>query len=247
MQRMWAAFSRRDGLKQIAIVLTAVWAYEIARRLIEPDWTVATENARRIAELERGLDFAWEQSVQRAFLGLPELVEAMNLFYFVGHFLLTGLFFIWLYHRSRDGFRSFRNGFLAATAIAVVIHWQFPTAPPRLITGLGITDTLRLFWNVDIGSPQVDAFSNPVAAVPSLHAGWALGVGVGLVRYATQRWLQVLGALYPLAVTLTIVVTGNHFIFDAIAGMAVLAVGFMIVRLPRLPNLRRRHVSYNCS
>jgi hypothetical protein len=247
MQRMWVAFSRRDGLKQIAIVLTAVWAYEIARRLIEPDWTVATENARRIAELERGLDFAWEQSVQRAFLGLPELVEAMNLFYFVGHFLLTGLFFIWLYHRSRDGFRSFRNGFLAATAIAVVIHWQFPTAPPRLITGLGITDTLRLFWNVDIGSPQVDAFSNPVAAVPSLHAGWALGVGVGLVRYATQRWLQVLGALYPLAVTLTIVVTGNHFIFDAIAGMAVLAVGFMIVRLPRLPNLRRRHVSYNCS
>lgn len=244
---MWAAFSRRDGLKQIAIVLTAVWVYEIARRLIEPDWTVATENARRIAELERGLDFAWEQSVQRAFLGLPELVEAMNLFYFVGHFLLTGLFFIWLYHRSRDGFRSFRNGFLAATAIAVVIHWQFPTAPPRLITGLGITDTLRLFWNVDIGSPQVDAFSNPVAAVPSLHAGWALGVGVGLVRYATQRWLQVLGALYPLAVTLTIVVTGNHFIFDAIAGMAVLAVGFMIVRLPKPPNLRRRHVSYNCS
>jgi PAP2 superfamily len=241
---MWAAFSRRDGLKQIAIVLLAVWAYEIARRLIEPNWTVATENARRIAELERALDFAWEQSVQRAFLGLPELVEAMNLFYFVGHFVLTGVFFIWLYHHSQDGFRSFRNGFLAATAIAVIIHWQFPTAPPRLISGLGITDTLRLFWNVDIGSPQVDAFSNPVAAVPSLHAGWALGVGVGLVRYATQRWLQVLGAIYPAAVTLTIVVTGNHFIFDAIAGMVVLGAGFMVTRLP---DLRRRNVGYTCS
>lgn len=247
MQRARAAFSRRDGLKQIAIVLIAVWAYELARRLIEPNWAVATENARRIAELEQGLSFAWEQSVQRAFLGLPELVEAMNLFYFVGHFLLTGLFFIWLYHRSKDGFRSFRNGFLTATAIAVVIHWQFPTAPPRLISGLGITDTLRLFWNVDIGSPRVDGFSNPVAAVPSLHAGWAVGVGVGLIRYATQRWLKVLGVLYPLAVTLTIVVTGNHFIFDALAGAAVLAAGFLIVRLPKLPGSWRRNVSYNCS
>jgi hypothetical protein len=247
MQRAWAAFSRRDGLKQIAIVLIAVWAYELARRLIEPNWTVATENARRIAALERALDFAWEQSVQRAFLGLPELVEAMNLFYFVGHFLLTGIFFIWLYHRSQDGFRSFRNGFLAATAIAVIIHWLFPTAPPRLTSGLGITDTLRLFWDVDIGSPRVHGFSNPVAAVPSLHAGWAVGVGIGLVRYATHRWLKVLGVLYPLAVTLTIVVTGNHFIFDAIAGAAVLAVGFLVARLPRLPGSWRRHVSYNCS
>jgi PAP2 superfamily len=247
MQRAWAAFSRRDGLKQITIVLVAVWAYELARRLIEPNWAVATENARRIAELEQALSFAWEQSVQRAFLGLPELVEAMNLFYFVGHFLLTGLFFIWLYHRSKDGFRSFRNGFLAATAIAVIIHWQFPTAPPRLITGLGITDTLRLFWNVDIGSPRVEGFSNPVAAVPSLHAGWAVGVGVGLVRYATHRWLKVLGVLYPLAVTLTIVVTGNHFIFDALAGAAVLAAGFLIVKLPKLPGSWRRNVSYNCS
>lgn len=243
MRRAWAAFQRRDGLKQIAIILVAFWAYELARRLIEPNWTAATENAKRIAALEEALSFAWEQSLQRAFLGIPELVEAMNLFYFVGHFLLTGIFFVWLYHRSRDGFRSFRNGFLAATAIAVFIHWQFPTAPPRLLAGLGVTDTLRVFWDLDIGSPHVEALSNPVAAVPSLHAGWALGVGIGLVRYATRRWLQVLGALYPVAVMLTIVVTGNHFIFDALAGMVVLAAGFVVAQLPRIP---RRRLGYTC-
>jgi hypothetical protein len=239
--RLRAALQRRDGLKQVAIVLAAVSGYELARHLIEPNWALAMANAKRIAELERALSFAWEQSVQRAFLGLPELVEAMNLFYFVGHFVLTGLFFLWLYQTSRDGFRSFRDGFLAATAIAVLIHWQFPTAPPRLLADLGIADTLRLFWNLDIGSPQVDAFSNPVAAVPSLHAGWALGVGIGLVRFAQQRLLRVLGFLYPVAVMLTIVVTGNHFIFDAVAGMAVLAAGFMVARLPRM---RRRCLGY---
>jgi hypothetical protein len=58
--------------------------------------------------------------------------------------------------------------------------------------------------------------------------------GVGLVRYARQRWLRVLGVLYLLAVVLTIVVTGNHFIFDALAGAAVLAADFLVAKLPRI-------------
>jgi hypothetical protein len=234
MRRAWATIQRRDGIKQILIVLAAVWAYELARMLIHPNWSAAMANAQKIDNLERGLNFAWEQSLQRAFLGVPELVEAMNVFYFVGHFVLTAIFFLWLYHHSRDGFRSFRNGFLAATAIAVFIHWQFPTAPPRLLSGLGIEDTLRVIWNIDIGSPRASAFSNPVAAVPSLHAGWAVGVGIGLIRYARQVWLRVLGVFYPIAVMLTIVVTGNHFIFDALAGIAVLGAGFMVANLPRI-------------
>ena len=244
MRRAWAAYPHREGLKQIAIVLMAVGLYEAARSLIEPNWALAIANAERIAELERGLSFAWEQSLQRAFLEVPELITAMNLFYFIGHFVLTGLFFLWLYRSSRDGFRSFRNGFLVATAIAVVIHWWFPTAPPRVVGDLGIMDTLRVFWNLDIGSPHASAFSNPVAAVPSLHAGWAVGVGVGLVRYARQPTLRVLGAVYPVAVMLTIVVTGNHFIFDAVAGIAVLGAGFLVAGLPRI---RRREVGYTCA
>jgi PAP2 superfamily len=234
MRRAWTGLQRHDGIKQILIVLSAVWAYELARMFIQPNWSVAMENARKVDDLERGLNFAWEQSVQQTFLRVPELIEAMNLFYFVGHFVLTGVFFLWLYHRSRDGFRSFRNGFLVATAIAVVIHWQFPTAPPRLIAGLGVEDTLRSLWNVDIGSPHASAFSNPVAAVPSLHAGWAVGVGIGLIRYARQPLLRILGVIYPLAVVLTIVVTGNHFIFDALAGAAVLGAGFLVASLPKL-------------
>ena len=77
----------------------------------------------------------------------------MNVFYFVGHFVLTGVFFLWLYHRSRDGFRLFRDGFLVATALAVVIHWLFPTAPPRL-AGVGLEDTLLVLSGIDIGSPS---------------------------------------------------------------------------------------------
>ena len=183
MSRVRQLLARRDGVAQIAVVLGAVAAYEAARLAMKPNWAQAFENANRIQYVEQALGFAWEQSLQRAFLALPNLVAALNLFYFIGHFLFTAIFFFWLYHRSRDGFRSFRDGFLAATAIAVVIHWLYPTAPPRL-AGVGLKDTLLLLSGIDIGSPDSSALSNPVAAVPSLHAAYALGVGIGMIRYA---------------------------------------------------------------
>jgi len=224
---VWRWLRRRDGLQQILVVVALFEVYEFLRHLMVPNWPVAIANAQRVEDLERWGHFAWERGLQRAFLGVPDLVKAMNLFYFVGHFILTGVFFTWLYFRSRDGFRSFRNGFLIATAIALFVHWRFPTAPPRLADS-GIMDTLRSFSHIDIGSPTSSSYSNPVAAVPSLHAGWAVGVMIGVLRYSRSRPFKVLAVLYPLAVILTIVVTGNHFIFDAITGILVMVIGFLL-------------------
>jgi hypothetical protein len=233
MGRIRTLLARHDGWTQIAVVLTAVAGYLGARILIQPDWGLAFANARKVMEIEAVLHLGWEDDLQRAFLSIPDLVQAMNAFYFLGHFLLTGVFFVWLYRRDRESFRVFRDGFLAATVLAVLIHWHFPTAPPRLLSGDGIVDTLHALAGIDIGSPQTSALTNPVAAVPSLHAGYAFGVGVGLVLLGRSRWTRLLGVVYPLAVTLTIVVTGNHFILDAIAGVLVLAAGFLTAHLVR--------------
>ena len=229
MPRVRELLARRDGVAQLAVVLVAFAGYEAARHAMQPNWPQAFANADRIVSLEQVLGLAWEQSLQRAFLAIPDLVEALNLFYFVGHFVFTGVFFVWLYRRSRNGFRSFRDGFLIATAISVLVHWIFPTAPPRL-AGVGLEDTLLIFSGIDIGSPSSAAYSNPVAAVPSLHAAYALGVGIGVVRYARSRLVRAAGFVYPPLVMLTIVVTGNHFVLDAVAGVAVLGAGFLAAR-----------------
>ncbi len=112
-------------------------------------------------------------------------------------------------------------------AIAGVIHYLFPTAPPRL-AGVGLEDTLLALSGIDIGSQTSSALSNPVAAVPSLHAAYALGVGIGVWRFARSHLVRIAGAVYPPLVVLTIVVTGNHFVLDAAAGMLVLGAGFGI-------------------
>jgi PAP2 superfamily protein len=229
MPRVREVLARRDAVAQIAVVLGAFAAYEAARHAMQPNWSQAFANARRVETVEQVLGVAWEQSLQRAFLAIPDLIPALNIFYFVGHFVFTAIFFVWLYRRSWDGFRSFRDAFLIATAISVVVHYLFPTAPPRL-AGVGLEDTLLIFSGIDIGSPTSAAYSNPVAAVPSLHAAYALGVGIGVVRYARSSLVRVAGALYPPLVVLTIVVTGNHFVLDAVAGIAVIGAGFLAVR-----------------
>jgi hypothetical protein len=219
--------SRHYGVLQVVVVVVAIEAYELLRHAMKPNWAIAERHAQDVVSWERSLHIEWEEGLQQTFLRLPDLVRAMNVFYFVGHFVLTSIFFFWLYHTNRDAFSRFRNGFLVATFIALVIHWRFPTAPPRL-ANVGLQDTLRSLSNIDIGSPTSSSFSNPVAAVPSLHAGWALGVGVGLVLYARPLFWKLVGVFYPIAVVLTIVVTGNHFVFDALAGMLVMGLGFWI-------------------
>ena len=230
MPRVREVLARRDAAAQLAVVLGAFAAYEVARHAMQPNWAEAFANARRIEAVEEALGVAWEQSLQRAFLAIPDLMQALNVFYFVGHFVFTGIFFVWLYRRSWEGFRSFRDAFLIATAISVVVHWLFPTAPPRL-AGVGLEDTLLVLSGIDIGSPTSAAFSNPVAAVPSLHAAYALGVGIGLFRYGRSRLTRVAGIVYPPLVILTVVVTGNHFVLDAVAGIAVIGAGLLAVHL----------------
>ena len=68
--------------------------------------------------------------LQQAFLHLPALVDAMNVFYLAGHFLAhRRSSSVWLYRRSRAGFRLFRNGFLLATALALVDRLALPDRP----------------------------------------------------------------------------------------------------------------------
>ena len=224
---------RRDGLTQIALVLALVAAYELARRLIAPDWPLAIRHARDLAAWERAIGVAWEVHVQRLFLHSRAVAVAFAALYACAHFTVTGAFFVWLYRRSRETYRRFRDGFVLATAAALVVHWRFPVAPPRL-AGLGVEDVVRRFLHLDIGSPGSPALTDPVAAVPSLHAGWALGVGVGLLLYARSPAWRVFGAVYPFAVVLATIVTGNHFVVDTVAGFAVMGLGFGALQVIRV-------------
>ena len=87
--------------------------------------------------------------------------------------------------------------------------------------GVGINDTVSGATSVNLTSHLVSSFYNPYAAVPSMHIGFALLIGVTVARLARRRIVRIAGAVYPLFVLLVIVATGNHFFLDAAAGAAV--------------------------
>jgi hypothetical protein len=209
------------------LVLACVTTYEGMRLAVRPDWPVAVAHAQRIAAWERAAHLAWEAPLQRTLLQCPRLVVGLGIFYLLAQFAATGLFFVWLYHRSRSGFRLFRNGFMIATAIAFIVAWRFQVAPPRL-AGIGVEDTVRRSLGIDLGSQGAGGLSDPVAALPSLHAGWALGVAAGIVVHARLRLVKAAATLYPVVVAVAILATGNHFVVDAFAGLLVMVIGLAL-------------------
>jgi len=99
----------------------------------------------------------------------------------------------------------------------------FPTAPPRLMPGLGFVDSVSDFTGVSSDS-DVNALFNPYAAVPSMHVGFALMLAIPMVRMTRRGWIKALWVVYPVVVSFVVVVTANHWIFDAAAGAAVAVV-----------------------
>src|SRR6266542_4189186 len=203
LSRLRRLLFRLDPLVQIGLLIALAEVYRLLRRLIPTDWPQAIANAQHVERLEQVAHFGWEERIQDWFLQFPDLVKGLNWFYLSSHFVVTGAFFVWLYWRDREGFSIFRDGFLLATAISLVIHWRYPTAPPRL-AHVGIKDTVDLYSHFNIGKPHHERFANPVAAVPSLHAGWAVALGIGLVMYARTFAGRLVGVrAFGFAMTVT--------------------------------------------
>jgi membrane-associated phospholipid phosphatase len=123
---------------------------------------------------------------------------------------------------------SVRNTLLLATLISLVIFALYPAAPPR-VAGIGISDPVS-GGQFNLNHGLVSSLYNPFAAMPSMHFGYALIVGVSLICEAHADGLRLTGLLYPALVLLIIITTGNHFLLDAVAGAAVVGAAALIVR-----------------
>ena len=167
-----------------------------------------------------------ETSIQEWVLNHLQLAEVLNYFYMYAHWTVTPLFFIWLYRRRRRVYPYVRNAFLAANGIALVVFMLYPVAPPRLV-GQGFVDTLNRVSDIDLHGGVFSGWFNPHAAVPSMHFGYALMIGmVGLLLL--RSWpLRLIALAYPVLVFITITGTANHYVLDAVAGALVVAIGFI--------------------
>ncbi|KAL7937214.1 PAP2 superfamily domain-containing protein [Trichoderma chlorosporum] len=131
--------------------------------------------------------------------------------------------------------------------IAFVVFTLWPCMPPRLLSdpnyngpdaaeakSFGFVDSVHS----NAGESSVwttNRFCNQYAAMPSLHFGYSLLVGLTVATLPVNgvranSWkrvaIGVLGLSYPTLIFTAIVATANHFILDAVAGAIVCGIAW---------------------
>lgn len=224
-----------DALRQLLLFAVAYVGYRLVRGTIDGQIAVANWNATKLIWLEHQLGFFVEPSVQAWATSKTWLIGAASWLYVNAHFVVSLSALVWLYRFRNPSFYWVRNMFMVAMAIALVGYYVYPTLPPRLMGEWGFTDSVANFTGVTDSDTPISGFVNHYAAVPSMHVAFAIMLGWSLARLVRRRSLKVLWALYPLLVAFVVVVTGNHFIMDAVlggltAGVAALAAQRLFAR-----------------
>ncbi|MFE6359483.1 bifunctional glycosyltransferase 87/phosphatase PAP2 family protein [Streptomyces sp. NPDC057806] len=199
----------------------------------------AEEHGQQILDLERFLHLDIEYALNHAVVKVDVVRNFFDFYYTSFHFVVPLTVLGLLYWRRPVDYRWARSALGFATLLALVGFWLYPLAPPRLMPGLGIIDTVhgvQDFSKPDYGT--LTALTNQYAAMPSLHFGWSLWCGLVIAIVAAKAWMKALGLLHPFLTLTAIVVTGNHWVLDAAGGAAVVGAGFGLTYLLQGPRAR---------
>jgi len=216
-----------SGRVELAALAVLYGAYELVRGFGSEDWAAARAHTADIVALERRLNLFVEQDIQDLAGLLPGVPALLGLLYVALHFAGTAGVLVWVHSRRPHSFPFVRTTLIVSTGLALVGYVLYPAAPPRL-ADLGFADTVSTHTGLNLSSDLLGSLYNPIAAVPSLHFGYSLIVGVAVAQLASRRSVRLAGAAYPALMLLIIVATGNHFLFDAVAGGLVVAAGWFV-------------------
>ncbi|KID94180.1 integral membrane protein, partial [Metarhizium majus ARSEF 297] len=230
--------------------------------LVEDTVNVARRHALQVIHLEQRLHVFWEVPIQKWFMQHPVLVHWINRVYSFIHIPGTIFFLVALYYITttrKDGamshtvtagpalYEARRRTMAMCNLLAFVVFTLWPCMPPRLLSdpgfdrdgaveakGFGFVDTVHS----SDGQSSVwttNRFCNQYAAMPSLHFGYSLLIGLTVatlpvsgVHATSWKRLSVigLGMAYPALILTAIVATANHFILDAVAGAVVCGIAW---------------------
>lgn len=197
----------------------------------------ATRNALDLVAFERFLHVDVEHPVNTWTARQPGWLSTFaDYHYAIGYLLTTLVALGWLRWRRPAAYPRHVLAFLALNLAAIAVFALYPVTPPRLLDGLGFVDTVEAHGTVGSwGTGLVSMIANQHAAMPSLHVAWAVWVAYAVLTERAPGWLGRTAVLHVFTTTAVIVMTGNHWLLDAVAGvvLAVLVVPTVLRPLSR--------------
>ena len=221
-----------DWIPFAALFYAYDYSYGAARKLGRP---VRVEPLVRIDRFLFGghVPAVWlQQHIPHAGpVGWWELgVSVVYATHFVLPFLTAGV----LWWKSRKLWRRWVGRLMTASFAAVVIYAVTPTGAPWYAALEGkippIDRPVGRGWTKIglVAAPALlqrgRAFTNPYAALPSLHACYSMLLAVFVYQIAGHGRWRWLAFTYPAAMAFVLLYGGEHFVIDILAGWALALV-----------------------
>ena len=237
------SFARPLWWVEILMLAVLYGAYSLVRNSVGDVVARAYANGREILAVEDAWNLALERGLNDWVHRTDAVAGAVALHYATLHFLVTPAVLAWLFVRRPTRYRAASGILMVTTALALIGFYWLPTAPPRLLGDEGFVDVMSQTstwgWWPASGSPGSDAISNQFAAMPSLHCAWAAWCGVVLVLLVRRTWVRVVAFAYPFSTFFVVLGSGNHYLLDVLAGVAVLVLGAAVVQMAGTAGGRR--------
>jgi membrane-associated phospholipid phosphatase len=219
-------------LLNIGLFMVLFQAYKLVRRsFIQRGETLGYDHAEQILRLENRLHVGFELDLQRWVLSYGDwFVRTFNLYYFYFmplFYVCCGLSILF----APVQWRFWRNVFLSSMMLALPWYALYPLAPPRFMTDYGFIDTSQVFGpNYFASNGAIQA--NRYAAMPSMHVGWST-IGALMLIACLPRIrgfpIGVIPAVFHVTMmTMTVMITGNHYFLDAVAGWIIVALSILM-------------------
>jgi hypothetical protein len=224
---------RADGrpalLGQLALGLALFGVYLLVDAVGGADRRAsALRHGRAVFDLERHLHLDIEHSLN-AWLAPHRLLSTLADYEYATTYILSALaLLVWVWVRRPEEWRFARDSFVVLNLLAMATFVLYPTAPPRMLPEVGFVDTVSRGHTVGSWGWGLVDTANQVAAMPSLHIGWALWVSVVLARFTVGLRWQALSALHVLLTLFVVMATANHYLLDAVAVVVPIALGVWI-------------------
>lgn len=240
-------FRGRRALREVLLLAVLYVAYSAARMLGDADLAGAVASAESLLRVEAALHLDVEMWANRALHDVPLLALAASYWYAALHYLVTPVVLVTAYRRAPHRYRQVRSTLVAGSALGLVGFTLLPMAPPRMLPGF--TDTLAAtagsgWWGTDASAPKgLGGLTNELAAMPSLHVGWALWCAWVVLLLSRTTWVRRLAVTYGAGTVVVVVATANHYVLDAVAGAAVMLLGHQVTVLASRARGRRGALS----
>jgi hypothetical protein len=212
---------------ELVIVALLVLVYDRVRDFSGARPARAIENAQHVLGLERLTHIGVERAANDWLAAHRLIQDVASWYYQLAHLTVTLLVLLWVWWRRAAGYRALRNVLIGINVIALAVFWVFPVAPPRLLPAGGYIDSAVVSGVVD---RTTTVAPDLYAAMPSLHAAWAVWVMVALFRLSRSRVVRGAGVLHLALTCAVVTATANHYLADVAAGAGLTVVVLALVR-----------------